>query len=251
MRHIDGVYTQRFNRKYGFDGPLFRGRYRSILVDKEGYITDVMRYIHRNPLQAGLEEQLGEYRWTSHRAYLSKARKWSWLARDTVLSKITWNRTERRKAYLRFMREEDREEVSHFYSMKNMQSVLGSSDFIQWIKDRFSDLIYHEEVPDGARLRCSIPDVLEAVIQTFGTSEKKVLAHRRGVRNTARDVAMYLSRKWTDVSSAMIAKAFNLRSYSSVNEAFKRVEGQMKKDRKLRSKILKLERSLNVCQLKT
>jgi putative transposase len=37
MRHIDGVYTQRYNRQHAVDGPVFRGRYRSILVDGEAY----------------------------------------------------------------------------------------------------------------------------------------------------------------------------------------------------------------------
>ena len=35
MRHVDGIYTQRFNRRHGRDGPLFRGRYRAILVDAD------------------------------------------------------------------------------------------------------------------------------------------------------------------------------------------------------------------------
>ncbi len=38
MRHINGVYTQRFNRRHGHDGPLFRGRYRSILIDQDSYL---------------------------------------------------------------------------------------------------------------------------------------------------------------------------------------------------------------------
>lgn len=46
MRHIDGVYTQRFNRAHNRDGPLFRGRYRAILIDKDHYLAAVVRYIH-------------------------------------------------------------------------------------------------------------------------------------------------------------------------------------------------------------
>jgi len=47
MRHINGVYTQRFNRIHGYDGHLFRGRYKSILIDADSYLLQVMRYIHR------------------------------------------------------------------------------------------------------------------------------------------------------------------------------------------------------------
>ena len=61
MRHINGVYTQRFNRVHGCDGPLFRGRYRSILVEAETYLLELLRYIHRNPLKAGLVERLDAF----------------------------------------------------------------------------------------------------------------------------------------------------------------------------------------------
>ena len=76
MRHINGVYTQRFNRLHQCDGQLFRGRYKAILVDADSYLLQLVRYIHRNPLRAGIVEELSSYEWSSHRGYLSKSRKW-------------------------------------------------------------------------------------------------------------------------------------------------------------------------------
>lgn len=64
MRHINGVYTQRFNRKHGIDGPLFRGRYKSILIGADNHLLQLVRYIHRNPFRAGLVDALGDYPWT-------------------------------------------------------------------------------------------------------------------------------------------------------------------------------------------
>jgi REP element-mobilizing transposase RayT len=54
MRHLDGLYTQYYNRKYKKDGALFRGRYKSILIDTENYLLRLSRYIHLNPVKAGL-----------------------------------------------------------------------------------------------------------------------------------------------------------------------------------------------------
>ena len=51
MRHINGVYTQRYNRLKRTDGPLFRGRYKAILVDADAYLLQLSRYIHRNPVE--------------------------------------------------------------------------------------------------------------------------------------------------------------------------------------------------------
>ncbi len=55
MRHLNGVYTQRFNRVHQCDGQLFRGRYKSIIVDADSYLLELLRYIHRNALEAGIE----------------------------------------------------------------------------------------------------------------------------------------------------------------------------------------------------
>ncbi|MDH5803441.1 MAG: transposase [Gammaproteobacteria bacterium] len=50
MRHINGVYTQRYNHLKRTDGPLFRGRYKAILADRDAYLLQLSRYIHRNPI---------------------------------------------------------------------------------------------------------------------------------------------------------------------------------------------------------
>ncbi len=46
MRHLNGVYTQRYNQRRKRDGQIFRGRYKSILVEEEAYLVELLRYIH-------------------------------------------------------------------------------------------------------------------------------------------------------------------------------------------------------------
>jgi len=58
MRHINGVYTQRYNRRHHKDGQLFKGRYKAILVDADHYLLELVRYIHRNPVRAGQSKRL-------------------------------------------------------------------------------------------------------------------------------------------------------------------------------------------------
>ncbi len=70
MRHLNGVYTQSYNRRHGRDGPLMRGRFKARLVQSEGYLAELVRYIHGNPVEAGLAERAGDYLWSSHRHYL-------------------------------------------------------------------------------------------------------------------------------------------------------------------------------------
>jgi len=75
MRHINGVYTQRFNRGHKKEGPLFRGRYKAVLIDADNHVLEVLRYIHRNPLKAGIVKTPDDYSWSSHQGYMSQAKK--------------------------------------------------------------------------------------------------------------------------------------------------------------------------------
>ena len=70
MQHLDGLYTQRFNRSHRRDCALFKGRYKAIVVDKDNYLAQVVRYIHLNPLEVGLVPEPESYAWSSHRSYL-------------------------------------------------------------------------------------------------------------------------------------------------------------------------------------
>jgi putative transposase len=65
MRHINGAYTTYFNVKRQRSGHLFQGRYKAILVDVDEYARELSRYIHLNPLRAGIVEKLEEYPWSS------------------------------------------------------------------------------------------------------------------------------------------------------------------------------------------
>jgi putative transposase len=79
MRHINGIYTQWLNFVMKWDGPLFRGRFTSQLVEEEEYLRLLMAYIHLNPLNARLAKRLDSDAWTSHRAYLGKDSPLPWL----------------------------------------------------------------------------------------------------------------------------------------------------------------------------
>lgn len=101
MRHLDGIYTQKFNRVHHRDGPLLRGPYKAILIDAEEYFLSVVRYIHHNPLTAGMVTDLDRYRWSSHWGYLNKKQCPTWLQSNAVLSRF-----DGLKDYQKFIRRE-------------------------------------------------------------------------------------------------------------------------------------------------
>jgi len=62
MRHINGAYTMYFNTKRKRSGHLFQGRYRGILVEADEYAKELSRYIHLNPVRAGIVRRAGARR---------------------------------------------------------------------------------------------------------------------------------------------------------------------------------------------
>ncbi len=66
MRHVNGVYTQRFNRRHGLVGHLLQGRFKAILVDRDAYLLALCRYVERNPVAAGIVNAVADWPWSSH-----------------------------------------------------------------------------------------------------------------------------------------------------------------------------------------
>ncbi len=69
MQRINFRYSKFFNQKYNRHGHVFGGRYKAGLVQDESYLFAILRYIHQNPVQAGICKQVNDYKWSSDPAY--------------------------------------------------------------------------------------------------------------------------------------------------------------------------------------
>lgn len=251
MRHIDGVYTQRFNRNHQCDGQLFRGRYKSILIDADHYLLQLVRYIHRNPLKAGLIDDMDRYVWSSHRGYLSKVEKWNWLYKDFVFSMLSKNKNDRLKDYRQFISLEDEENISQVLDKKKWPAILGSADFINKVKERFFSEIIDDEVPQARELAPESDQIKRVVCDHYGISEKELLITKRGLSNEPRNMAIYLTRRLRGDSLKTIGEQFQVEKYSSVSSVIGRLNAAMAEDRRLRKQVEKLIFVLNKGQEQT
>jgi REP element-mobilizing transposase RayT len=85
MRQLVGRYTQRFNRRHGTDGSLFRGRFGSTPIGDDRHLLIVSRYVHRNPLEFVPLERLARYKWSSYTAYVGASARPPWLRTALIL----------------------------------------------------------------------------------------------------------------------------------------------------------------------
>ena len=245
MRHINGVYTQRYNARNGCDGTLFRGRYKAILVDGDSYLLELVRYIHRNPLRAGITDKLKDYSWSSHKGYCSRAKMWNWLHKDYLLTMFSPKSNQAKKAYLEFMQEQEPEEIESFYSKKTLASILGDDTFKDWIKEKFHNLRFQHDVPESKELALSGKVIRELVCRAFRVEDDVLMHSRRGAENIPRDVAIYLQRKYCGQTLAELGRDYNLAGYSGVSSAFERMKARLLTDRKLKKKVDRIEKKLD------
>jgi putative transposase len=108
MRHVNGVYTQTYNRRHGKVGHLFQGRFNAILVDADAYFLDVCRYVDMNPVRAGLVRRPEQWPWSSYRAHTGRVQAPQWLHSAELHRRIA-PRAPRREGpwgYARFVAED-------------------------------------------------------------------------------------------------------------------------------------------------
>ena len=105
MRRLLTGYAISYNRRHRRWGHLFQNRYKSIVCDEDAYFTELVRYIHLNPLRAKLVKnlaQLDRYRWSGHGVIMGKV-QYEWQNRDYVLKWFGKKESEAKNAYRNYV----------------------------------------------------------------------------------------------------------------------------------------------------
>jgi REP element-mobilizing transposase RayT len=105
MKRITVSYVQWFNRKYNRVGHLFQNRYRSEPIEDERYLMAVLRYIHQNPIKAGIVKEASKYSWSSYNQYLNMYNLNNYLI-DGEITKAYFNS---KKSFIEFHKEMNKE----------------------------------------------------------------------------------------------------------------------------------------------
>ena len=245
MRHVNGQYTQRYNRLKKTDGPLFRGRYKAILIDADSYLLQVSRYIHRNPIETKkpMVKQLEKYPWSSYRCYVNQEKSPAWLDRETVLAMLGSKR--RFQAYRDYVDAGIDETTREFYGLKALPGIWGDKVFVQQAYERLE--IEDDEISmTSFKERLSMEEVVEHIARAYRCHEDDIRNTSRGQgrKNQVRWIAMYLCQEVCGETLSTIAKTFNVGHYSTVSQTIGRLKKEMVADKKLMRQINMLSQDL-------
>jgi putative transposase len=237
MQHINGAYTTYFNVKRKRVGHLFQGRFKAILVDADEYATELSRYIHLNPVRAGIAGKPEDYPWSSYRSYIGQSVGSEWLKRDFVLGYFGKTAANAMKSYRTFVEELLGEEYESPLKNTYGTAILGTNGFIETITEaHLKTKEADRELPALRQFvtRPSLEEILAAVKMIIEIDEK-----------LARQACMYLCHRYSGEKLRTIGELFNVKE-SAITEASRLFPLKMKKDKSLNGIMDKIRGSLKI-----
>ena len=125
MNRLLGSYAKTFNQRYGYTGHLFESRYTSCIIEDPVYFLEVSRYIHLNPVRAGMVRDPLEYPYSSYEYYVSQKSN-PLLEKDKILSFFATNPAEQYRRFVEGV-------VSHKEHESLIQKDMGENEnWLPW-----------------------------------------------------------------------------------------------------------------------
>lgn len=246
IQWVNVSYAGYFNRKYQRNGHLFQGRFKSILVDADEYLKQLSRYIHLNPVRANLVEHPDEYKWSSYSTITGKTKEPAWLESAWLLSQFGTKRKQAITNYKKFVEEANTKDLKNPAKDLSGGFILGSPDFVIWIKEIFLSTRSDEnEIPQLRELkpRINIDQIVEAVCREFNC-EIEIILQKGRKRNVARDVAIYLVRVLSGEKGKNIGEYFGNISGAAITRRYNCLVKQIENNKRFRNRIQRLKHKI-------
>jgi hypothetical protein len=256
MQRLLTGYTNWYHFRHDTYGHLFQGRYKALLVDKNAYGTEVSRYIHLNPVrvadgkkQTVVQRQaiLRDYRWSSYRAMIGLAKAEEWLVTGATLGRWGKRLREQQQAYATFVEEGLTENITDPAEEAKAQSIPGRDRFVDRIRRILKGRTLGDQDAECKRRQIMSETVEKAigrVARIFGVAPDELKRVRKGRHgNEVRQVAMWhaCERCAGTATARDIGKVMGSVSGCAVAMARRRMARRMKRDKRLRRLVEKLQ----------
>ena len=205
MRQLNGVYTQTYNRRHGRVGHVFQGRYKAILVDRDSYLLELLRYVVLNPVRAGMVESPSAWPWSSYAATVGKEAVPPWLNVDWSLAQFGAQRVRRVRQVARYV-----EFVAQGAGRPGVWQGLKGQVFLG--TDAFAEAMQHRLEQDGKHGSREIPRVQRRALAKSLNYYRDTFEDRKQGMAAAYATGDYTLKQVADafeVHSATVSRAVN------------------------------------------
>ncbi len=228
MQNMAFRYTRWINGRQKRVGHLFQGRYQAVMVERDSYLLELVRYIHLNPVRAGMVEAAGEYPWSGHRGYLGEE-VIPWLSTDWVLGQFGRRVDEARRRYGAFVREGVEEGYrEEFHRGSEDPRVVGDEQFVQGV-------IGEKDKRVGAVPK--LDRIVRSVCRAYGMKEAELKGPgQRRDKSEVRAVLGWLAMEYGSATLSEVGKRFN-RDVGTMSSAVRRLVDRAVDEKLLRERM--------------
>jgi REP element-mobilizing transposase RayT len=213
MQYLNGSYAAYFNARHERRGHLFENRYRAILIESQGHYTEVSRYVHLNPVRAGLVERPEECAWSSYPGYHSGRMPLFWLNYSRVLAEFGEGKAARER-YREFIAEGVGRKIAPPWLHAIGGWILGSPKFAAktyaiLAKDSKGDRWDSRAASVKADIDATLDEIALAVRKHFDIAPEQLKAHDAKYREARRAFA-FVAREHVGYSLKSIGNYLGL-----------------------------------------
>jgi putative transposase len=243
MHYMNGSYTNYLNRRRKRNGHLFQGRYKAILIERDSYLLELSRYIHLNPVRAGIVEKPEFYEYSSYKSFISR-KKEEIVYHDLILGMISKGRRNAEKRYEAFVLNGIEENLQDPLKDVYGGSILGGKGFIKEALARLKEgVLNKEEISHRRDLQGTLgpEDIIDIVSENSRVSRDDLINNRGEYRN----LTIHLMKKHTGMTNRQIGEFFGGLSYSAVAKIQARFLEKVMKNRQLEKKLESISTKLS------
>jgi hypothetical protein len=204
-------------------------------VERDLYTLELSRYIHLNPVRAGILKDPIQYLWSSYSSYCSKESKWDWLQRGFILSQVSKKLGKAIRGYRDYVQRGMTEKQEDPLKKTLASTVIGSEEFTEWVREKWIKRRVDREVP-ALRAMGKKPDI--SFIK--GACEK---VFKRDSLESRR-MALYLSHRISGLSLKEVGEHFGGISISAVSQNSLRQEKRFRDNPELLKTMMKLKETI-------
>lgn len=222
MHWLNTRYAIWFNRRHERVGHLFQGRFKALLIEKEQYFAQVLRYVALNPVRAGMVTNPADYRWSSFAATAGLDAAPDWLDVRTALDTFAPEESTARQFYRDFVEQESVADQQLWTNLVHGM-FLGSDRWIRSLRKFVEAKPRSSEHPREQRAvgRPKMHRVVEAVARAAATTSAKLRMSRGG---PLRRLAAWIGWHEGWLTLANIAAGLRLRSEGHISNLIRMAE---------------------------
>jgi len=247
MRRLLTGYAVRFNRRHERKGHLFQNRYKSIVCQEDPYLLELVRYIHLNPLRAGLVtdvEDLARYQYCGHTVLMGQM-ECEWQDKEYILSYFGETLQEGRTNYYTYLKEgigkgrrpeltggttvkspREDDDLSRNGSINGDERILGDPDFVSDVLSRANQRM--DRRSELVKLGYTLEKLEQRILDLYQLDKGDLYSRsRQKIRSEARSVFCYWAVQELGFSGTEMARLLNM-SQPGVAHAIRRGEGIVK-----------------------